>query len=151
MFPARNRIISGLCRGVVIVEAAERSGALITASHAAEQGRTVFAVPGPVDVTSSAGTNELIRKGAILVRSADDIVEELDGITSKRAPVSKEAPPNLDAAEQRLWEFVADQPRHIDEMTRHLGVAIPEVTRIVMVLEMKKLLRRLPGNLYERW
>src|SRR4029077_5708545 len=68
MFPARNRIISGLCRAVVIVEAAQRSGALITASHAGEQGRPVFAVPGPVDSAASAGSHELIRKGAILCR-----------------------------------------------------------------------------------
>jgi DNA processing protein len=151
MFPARNRIISGLCRGVVIIEAAERSGALITASHAADQGRTVFAVPGPIDGDASAGANALIRKGAILVRSAQDIIEELDGIASKTSPSRKNPPPQLDEMQQRVWEFLAEQPRHVDEITRHFGLAVSETTRILMTLEMKKVLRRLPGNLYERW
>src|SRR5437867_9368839 len=76
LFPPRNRLISGLAQGVVIVEAAERSGALITARQAAEQGRTVFAVPGPVDSPASAGTHMLIRQGAILVRGVEDLIEE---------------------------------------------------------------------------
>src|SRR5207237_9179565 len=80
MFPARNRLISGLSRGVVIVEAAERSGALITAEHAAEQGKPVFAVPGPLDSPASAGVHQLVRKGAILIRGVEDILEELDGV-----------------------------------------------------------------------
>src|SRR5262245_66628143 len=75
MFPARNRIISGLCRAVVIVEAGERSGALITADHAAEQGREVMAVPGPADSDQSAGCVRSLRDGARLVRSADDLLQ----------------------------------------------------------------------------
>ena len=150
MFPARNRIISGLCRGVVIVEAAERSGALITASHAGDQGRTVFAVPGPIDAVSSAGTNQLIRKGAILVRGVEDIMEELDGITASTAPARREPPPDLEPVQHKIWTFLSEQPRHVDDMTRHLGLAIPELTRQLMVLEMKKVIRRLPGNVYER-
>src|SRR5205823_4350706 len=82
LFPARNRIISGLCRAVVLVEAAEKSGALITAEHAGEQGRNVLAVPGPVDAPASGGTNALIRQGAILCRGIDDILEELQGISA---------------------------------------------------------------------
>jgi DNA processing protein len=80
MFPQRNRIISGLVRAVIVVEAAEKSGALITASHAADQGREVFAVPGPVDSPASAGTLQLLRKGAKLARNAGDIIEDLRGI-----------------------------------------------------------------------
>ena len=150
MFPARNRIISGLCRGVVIVEAAQRSGALITASHAADQGRPVFALPGPVDSPTSTGVNQLIRKGAILIRGIEDILEELDGVKSSPAPARAEAPPALDAVGQKVWEFLSDQPRHVDEMTRHLGLPVAELTRTLTLLEMKKVLRRLPGNLYER-
>jgi DNA processing protein len=150
MFPARNRIISGLCRAVVIVEAAQRSGALITARHAAEQGRTVFAVPGNIDSVSSGGTSQLIRNGAILIRGVDDIVEELNGVAAGSAPARAETPADLDDNQRKIWEFLADQPRHIDEMTRHLQLAIAEVTRTLTILELKKIVRRLPGNLYER-
>src|SRR5262249_34123688 len=80
MFPARNRIISGLARAVVLVEAAEKSGALITARHAVEQGREVFCVPGPVDSLASGGTLKLLRDGAKLIRHADDLLEDLRGI-----------------------------------------------------------------------
>src|SRR5262249_60581358 len=93
MFPARNRLISGLSRGVVIVEAAERSGALITASHAGEQGRHVMAVPGPVDQATSGGANELIRKGAILVRGPEDVLEELQGLPPPQPPAPAPPPP----------------------------------------------------------
>jgi DNA processing protein len=150
LFPARNRIISGLSRGVVVVEAAERSGALSTASHAGEQDRPVFAVPGPIDSAASGGAHELIRKGAILVRGVDDILEELDGVASTGAPIRQETPPGLDATQQRIWDYLAEQPKHIDEMSRHLGMTIPELTRTLTLLEMKRIVRRLPGNLYER-
>jgi DNA processing protein len=150
LFPNRNRLISGLSLGVVVVEAAEKSGALITASRAGDQGRTVFAVPGPVDSAASGGTNDLIRKGAILIRSADDVREELEGVQAGATPVPAEPPPALDGVELRVWQLLAEKPRHIDELTRDLGLAIPEVARTLMVLEMKKLVRRLPGNIYER-
>jgi DNA processing protein len=150
LFPARNRIISGLARGVVIVEAAERSGALITARLAAEQGRAVFAVPGPVDSAASAGALKLLRDGATLVRGVEDIIEELEGVAATVPPVRKEAPPGLDETQRRLWDFLAEQPRHVDELSRHLGLAVPELARLLMRLEMNKVLRRLPGNLYER-
>jgi DNA processing protein len=150
LFPNRNRLISGLSLGVVVVEAAERSGALITASRAGDQGRTVFAVPGPVDSAASGGTNDLIRKGAILIRSADDIREELEGVQAGAAPVLAEPSPALDEVQMRVWQFLAEKLRHMDELTRHLGLAVPEVARTLMVLEMKKVVRRLPGNVYER-
>jgi DNA processing protein len=151
MFPARNRIISGLARGVVIVEAAARSGALITASHAAEQGRAVFAVPGPIDSGASAGTNHLIRQGAVLVRGVEDILEELEGVKAAPPPVRAAAPPpELDEVQRRVWEFLGEQPRHMDDITRQLGLPVSEVSRTLMLLEMKKVVRRLPGNQYER-
>jgi DNA processing protein len=151
LFPARNRIISGLARGVVIVEAAERSGALITARHAAEQGRAAFAVPGPVDSESSGGANGLIRQGAVLVRSAEDIREELEGVSAVTQPPATAAPPpGLDEVQRRLWEFLAGPARHLDEMAQQLGMGIPQLTGALMMLEMKKVVRRLPGNRYER-
>jgi DNA processing protein len=149
MFPARNRIISGLATAVVLIEAAQKSGALITAQHAAQQGRTVFAVPGAVDSAMSAGTNGLLRQGAILCRDANDILEELDGLAGMPAPATT-PPPQLDATEQRLWDFLASEPRHLDDIGQELGLSVPRLTGMLLVLEMKKIVRRLPGNRYER-
>jgi DNA processing protein len=150
MFPARNRLISGLARGVVVIEAAARSGALITARHAAEQGRPVFAVPGLLDSPTSAGTHHLVRNGAILVRGVDDILEELDGVKAPALVVQSQPPPNLDDTEQRIWKFLEDRPRHTDEMAQQLGLSVPQLTGALLKLEMKKAVRRLPGNQYER-
>ncbi len=150
MFPARNRIISGLARGVVIIEAAEKSGALITAQHAGEQGRPVFAVPGPVDSPASAGTHGLLRKGAILVRGVEDILEELDGLAAPTKPPAAEPFPALDDVQRRIWDFLAGQARHMDEITRHLSLTVSQASQTLLMLEMKKVVRRLPGNYYER-
>jgi DNA processing protein len=166
LFHARNRIISGLSRAVVIVEAAERSGALITATHAAEQGRPVFAIPGPVDSDASGGCHALIRKGAILCRGIDDVLEELHGVsamaTAARAAESAAAlpppepslpaapPPGLDEPQQKIWEFLADGIKTMDEMAQQLGLGIPQLATSLMLLEMKKAVRRLPGSRYER-
>ena len=150
LFPPRNRLISGLARGVAIVEAAERSGALITARQAAEQGRVVFAVPGPADSAASAGTNALIRQGAILVRGAEDIIEELEGVKAPAKEVLSTVPPGLDDGQRQLWELLQQQPQHVDDLARQANRPIHEVTSALMMLEMKKAVRRLPGNLYER-
>src|SRR5437763_6350257 len=114
MFPARNRLISGLVRAVVVVEAAAKSGALITARHAAEQGRPVFAVPGPLDSPSSAGVHHLVRQGAVLIRGVEDILEELEGVKSCVQPTHSQPPPDVDGTERRIWESLQEQPRHID-------------------------------------
>lgn len=175
MFPARNRIISGLSRAIIVVEANARSGALITAHHAAEQGREVYAVPGPVDSPASAGCLELIRNGARLVRSADDVIEDLRGLstvreTMKNKEVSVESrldlekveikgeqspevtiprTPELTPIEQRVFDALAAK-RQADELSRELGLSVGELSRTLMHLELKKLVRRLPGNFYER-
>ena len=161
LFPARNRIISGLSRAVVVVEANTRSGALITVGHAAEQGREVFAVPGPIDSPASAGCLELIRKGSRLVRSADDILEDLQGVASPDGPPIKTAPtlfeppptapprPVLDAVQQKVWDALAS-PLHGDELARRAEIGVSELARTLMHMELKRLIRRLPGNQYER-
>ncbi len=178
MFPARNRIISGLSRAVIIVEANAQSGALITATHAGEQGREVFAVPGPVDSPESAGCLELIRKGARLIRNANDLIEDLKGIatpdynrrttpralfddvgdrdsTSDPTPATPEPPPppppmpKLDDMQQRVFDAITAK-RHADELVRELNIPASDLARILMQLDLKKLIRRLPGNYYER-
>jgi len=153
MFHARNRIISGLSRAIVIVEAGERSGALITASHAAEQGRELFAVPANVDSPFSAGTLRLLRNGARLVRGIDDILEDLGGI----APIVEAAaaqpapePPALDEPQRRVWEQLAGGSRHVDDLASAIGMPVAQLGGLLMQLELKKVVRRLPGNVYER-
>jgi DNA processing protein len=150
MFPDRNRLISGLACGVVVVEAAAKSGALITARHAAEQGRPVFAVPGPVDSLSSAGAHHLVRQGAILIRGVDDILEELEGVKSTVPPPRCRPAVDMDETQQRIWEFLHERSRHIDEMAQQLGLSIAQLAGALVALEMKKTIRRLPGNQYER-
>lgn len=157
LFPARNRIISGLCRAVVLIEAAEKSGALITAEHAGDQGRTVLAVPGPIDSPTSGGTNALIRNGAILCRGVEDVLEEIEGVSArivaeKAAPTVKPAspPPNLEPTQLKAWEFLGQGPRYLDEMVQELGMGVGVLSGLLLTMEMKKLVRRLPGNRYER-
>jgi DNA processing protein len=154
LFPARNRIISGLSKAVVVVEADERSGALITARHAAEQGRTVLAVPGPVDVATSAGCHALLRDGAVLCRGPEDVLEEVRGVSAVAAQ-TKEAPPAapapaLGGLERGVWEALAGGARTVDELAQGLGVAVAQLSGALLMMEMNKVVRRLPGNRYER-
>jgi DNA processing protein len=120
---------------------------------AAEQGREVFAVPGPVDAAASAGSLQLLRKGATLVRSADDILEDLQEIPplvegKSTAPIAP--PANLGPLEQKIWEALTER-HNVEELTESLAVPIAELTRNLMALELKKIVRRLPGNCYERF
>lgn len=161
-FPARNRIISGLSRVIVIVQAPADSGALITAEHAAEQGRTVMAVPGAIDNENMTGCHRLLRQGAVLCSTVEDILEELDGV-SKRASVEREradggrtnsasaiARPKLDEVEQKIWDLLEAEPRSGDELARELGIGVGQLSTVLLKLEMKRGVRRLPGNRYER-
>jgi DNA processing protein len=159
MFPARNRLISGLCRGVIVVEAAIKSGALITAKHAAEQSREVFAVPGPVDSEASGGTLQLLKDGATLVRHAEDVLEALGQASTVMAepgsgraavPVVRPPPANLTPAQQKLWDLLAAEPIHADSLVQQSGLAVTDASTALVMLEMQGLIRRLPGNRFQR-
>jgi DNA processing protein len=150
-FPQRNRIISGLSLGVIVVEAAESSGALVTARHAGEQGREVFAVPGPVDSRMSRGCHQLIRDGAKLVESAEDVLEELGPLVAP-APVAegqsvhRPAELLLNEQESLVLNAVGTSPGSVDAVISACGLPTPQVLATLSVLEMRRLVRRMTGN-----
>lgn len=140
-FPPRNRIISGLSMGVVVVEAGERSGALITAEFAAEQGREVFAVPGPIFNRPSKGTNRLIQEGAKPVTSVRDILEELDITMAAEQQEARLSIPTSDL-EERIWTYLLETPRHVDEIVRELNLDTAQVMSTLTLMELKGLVRQ---------
>lgn len=154
-FPQRNRLISGLSLGVLVVEAADRSGALITARHAMEQGREVFAVPGRIDSRTSRGCHQLIRDGAKLVQSVDDILEEL-GPLVEAAPrgdggeIRHPAELLLNELEQAVLDAVAIEPTSVDQIIARTGLPVPRILSTLSVLEMRRLIRRLSGSTFAR-
>jgi DNA processing protein len=156
LFPQRNRIISGLCLGVVVVEATPRSGSLSTAKHAMEQNREVFAVPGPVDSLSSQGCHRLIRDGARLVETVDDILEELGPLVREVRPAPRETPVRhpaelvLTEQERSILGKLDDRPRAVDELIADTGLAVSQVLATLSILEMRRLVRRLPGHQFVR-
>ncbi|MFN8483069.1 MAG: DNA-processing protein DprA [Anaerolineae bacterium] len=146
-FPARNRIVSGLALGVLVTEAGESSGALITARMAAEQGRDVFAVPGRITEARSAGANALIQNGAKLVTSVRDIVEELNLRTVVEQRTVQLALPE-DETERALIAFLSADPVHIDELRRAADLPMPVVSATLALLEVKGLVRQVGGMNY---
>ena len=146
-FPRRNRIISGLCRAVVVIEAAEKSGSLITAHYALEQGRDVFAVPGNVTQAGSRGTNWLIKQGAKLVETAADILE--DG-PQPSLPLFKEsaAPPEpaLNPVESAIVAQLLEAPRHIDDLGGCSRLTPAELSAMLLRLELRGVIQQLPGK-----
>jgi len=151
MFPQRNRLISGLSLGVIVVEAPERSGALITARHAMEQGREVFAVPGSIESRTSQGCHRLIQDGARLVQSVDDVLEELgplvEGIPQPDGqPIRHPAELQLNEQEQQVLAAVGTEPTSIDQVVAQSGLPVARVLSTLSVLEMRRLVRRLSGT-----
>ncbi|MDO8137224.1 MAG: DNA-processing protein DprA, partial [Candidatus Brocadiales bacterium] len=165
-FPPRNRLISGLSLGVVVIEAGQRSGSLITAHWALEQGKEVFALPGQIDSPSSRGTHKLIKEGAKLVEDVSDILDEL-GPLGEGLMVKESAPEglggadgprpsvsslrssgnrNLNPNEEKILSLLSSRPKTIDEITEASGLPTHVVSSNLTMLELKKLVKQLPGK-----
>ena len=146
-FPPRNRIISGLSLGVIVVEAGDRSGASITARFALEQGREVFAVPGNITSPASRGTNRLIQQGAKLVTGVDDVLEELNlAMVLEHSAVQLSLPETQDEA--ALYEYLSAQPVHIDDLSRSTGLSSSLVSSTLTLMELKGMVRQVGGMNY---
>lgn len=151
-FPARNRLISGSSLGVLVIESPFDSGSLITAREAGDQGRDVFAIPGPIGMGHSAGCHKLIQDGAKLVECVDDILSELGvlTLTSPETAVLVKPIPNLPPEQRRILDMLTLHPRQTEGMIHESGLSAPQVAGILTLLEMRGLARRVPGNAFVR-
>ncbi len=163
-FPRRNRIISGLSMGVLVIEAFERSGALITSRLALEQGREVFALPGNIDTPHAKGTNHLIKQGAKLVTCVEEILEEIkphleiylqnknvggQGVLSGITTVVEELPV-LNDKENIVYQHISLEPIYIDRLVDQCAMSLSDISGIILNLELKKIIKSLPGRYYVR-
>ena len=148
-FPRRNRIISGLCRAVLVVEAGRKSGALITADYALDQNREVLAVPGNITVPQSEGPNYLISQGARMVCRGEDILEELQGLAGPVAPALPVLP-DLPAQELEIWENLSRTPMHVDQLVLALDRSPAVILAALLRMELRGLVRQLSGKRFVR-
>lgn len=147
-FPRRNRIISGLSRGIAVIEARERSGALITARFALEQGREVFAIPGPIFSSVSSGPNLLIQEGASLVQCAKDILENLGiSYTEEKNEARTEA---LEGYEEKIFPLLGDEPVNVDFIKAQTGLSTQIIVTSLSMLELKGLIKNFGGDAYKK-
>jgi len=154
-FPQRNRIISGLSLGTVVIEAADDSGSLITANYAVEQSRELFAVPGNITSRMSKGSNSLIKKGAKLINSADDIIEELiprlkGELKDIRSLKNSAAIANLSDEERLIFDIISLEPKHIDKLTIESKMPTNKTSALLLNMELKGAVKRLSGNMFIR-
>jgi len=154
-FPQRNRIISGLSLGVIIVEGHYDSGAMITAKLALEQGREVFAVPGNIELEQSKGPHWLIKQGAKLIESVDDVLDELQHVLEVKRPkvasgIKREPRDysDLPEEEQKIMAVLSSEPKHVDEISSETGFPVSQVLGQLMMLEIKNFVRQLPGKMF---
>jgi DNA processing protein len=149
-FPRRNRIISALSLGVVVVEATVDSGSLITVGYALEQGKEIFAVPGNVTSSTSKGTNDLIKKGAKLVENAEEIIDELmpqiKGVLKEQRLVSEKTLPTMTDDEKLIYNYLGNEPKHVDTITRETHISSSRALSILLSLELKGVVRQVEGK-----
>ncbi|MEF9427212.1 MAG: DNA-protecting protein DprA [Candidatus Mariimomonas ferrooxydans] len=149
-FPRRNRIISALSFGVLVIEATVDSGSLITVRYALEQGKEVFAVPGNITSRTSRGTNDLIKKGAKLVESAEEVIDELRpqlrGVITEDKLMSEKPLPAMTDEEKTLYSCLSNEPKHIDTIVREINMPTGSVLSLLLNLELKEVVRQTDGK-----
>ncbi|MBM3243735.1 MAG: DNA-protecting protein DprA [Candidatus Omnitrophica bacterium] len=149
-FPRRNRLISGMSLGLLVVEAAQNSGALITADFALEQGREIFAIPGKIDSLNSFGTNELIKQGAKPVTNLDDILEEFNFSSYPEVRSIDKINKDLNNEEEKLYSLITKEAIQLDDLAEISGLGVARISGIIFNLMVRRLIKEFPGKYYAR-
>ena len=149
-FPKRNRIISGMTLGTIVIEAGRRSGAILTAYYALDQNREVFAVPGRIDSSQSDGCNHIIKQGAKLIVGIDDIMNEFSYLKKTNVPEQTQLIPELNEEEKLIYNLLSHEPLHIDTISKLAEMTSPKILAILLTLELKNTVVQLPGKLFQK-